>query len=191
MRIRLTLGYFIFLVTVLIHNTHCHVFIFFIFIDVLCIYLAIFVMVWHRFTDNSSQYWVSIIRQILGKNLVNRLEAAYLFIKLLSSSCYLLAPIHKSGFSFHNFANIGQFMEICTVQYTESYRLLHTVCIQFYKIFPPKNMKMWQIKATHSTLSSVPLLRHLVNWYYWHFTKSCINIVQKCSFGGFSKIDLL
>ena len=100
--------------------------------DVLCIFVAIFVMVWHRFTDNSSQYWVRIIRQILGRKLVNRLHI-YL-LKLLSPSCYLLAPIHSSGFSIYNFANIVIFYMSTVYFYRELSPTSHCMHTIFWNI---------------------------------------------------------
>ena len=98
----------------------------------LCILVAIFVMVWHRFTDNSSQYWVRIIRQILGRKLVNRLHI-YL-LKLLSPSCYLLAPIHSSGFSIYNFANIVIFYMSTVYFYRELSPTSHCMHTIFWNI---------------------------------------------------------
>ena len=121
------------------------------------------VTVWHRFTDNSSQYWVSIIQQILGRKLVSRLH-----IYLLN--CYLppliFFPVNTQVWIFFLYCKNCQFLEIWVLYTsTESYRPLHTVCIQFSEIFPPKMMKIWQIKATHSPTVLCPSLSHLVNWY--------------------------
>ena len=143
-------------------------------------------MVWHRFTDNSSQYWVSIIPQILGRKLVNRLH-----IYLLN--CYLpplifLLQYTAMDFLFIILQILSIFGDMSTVYfYRELSPTSHCMHTIFWNI-SLKMTKIWQIKATHRTLSSVPSFHHLVNWYYWHFTKSCIDIVQKSTLGGFSKI---
>ena len=66
MRQTKTCTFYLLLVPVLKHDFLHICPIFFIFPDILCFFVAIFVVVtvtvWHRFTDNSSQYWVRIIR---------------------------------------------------------------------------------------------------------------------------------
>ena len=87
-------------------------------------------------------------------------QAAYLFIKLLSSSSYLQAPLQYTGldFLFITLQILSIFGDLSTVYfYRELSPTSHCMHTIFWNI-SLKMTKIWQIKATHRTLSSVPSL---------------------------------
>ena len=79
-------------------------------------------MVWHRFADNSSQYWGRIIRLILGGRREAGQQAAY----LLQSSLIFYRVEH---FLFDHFANIFNISHFSTRHVTSNCTALDRVQI--------------------------------------------------------------
>ena len=77
-------------------------------------------MVWHRFADNSSQYWGRIIRLILGGRQVNRLHIYYSPVLSSTESSISIWSFCKY-FQYFSFLNTSRHFKLhCTGQSADS-----------------------------------------------------------------------